>query len=56
MLLIGILTIAVLLYMQEIWMKSLLIAILFLVFLGINYSLKDDAIELYQKIKSRIIR
>jgi O-antigen/teichoic acid export membrane protein len=55
MLLIGVSTIIILLYMQEILMKSLLIAILFLFFLVLNYSLKDDVIKLYQKIKSKKI-
>jgi O-antigen/teichoic acid export membrane protein len=51
MLLTGILTIVVLLYIQEIWIKNLLIGILFLSFLGVNYELKKDVFNIYQKIK-----
>jgi O-antigen/teichoic acid export membrane protein len=51
MLLTGILTIVVLLYIQEIWIKNLLIGILFLSFLGINYELREDVFKIYQKIK-----
>jgi O-antigen/teichoic acid export membrane protein len=52
----GILTIFVLLYIHEIWIKNLLITILLLSFLGINYEIKGDIFKVYKKIKLQKIK
>jgi O-antigen/teichoic acid export membrane protein len=53
MFIISVLAIIVMIYMQTVWLKYFLTALLFSLFLCINYGLKKEFLKLYQRVKSK---